>query len=96
MENYYLIAKTLAGLEEVLAEEIKTIGGFDVHPARRAVVFKGDKKIIYRANYRLRTALRILKQIAVFKFQSVDDFYNQCRQINWQDLMTPRNTLHWC
>lgn len=87
METFQLTAKTLEGLEEVLAAEIREIGGANVQTGRRAVHFSGDTALIYRANYRLRTALRILKQIDSFRFSSIDDFYVKCMKVNWESYM---------
>lgn len=93
MKVHTLVAKTFAGLEEVLSREVKQIGGENIIIGRRAIIFDGDKKTLYRANYQLRTALRILKQIFSFKFQSVDEFYNRCLEINWQEVMNVKNTF---
>jgi len=87
LETYRLTAKTLEGLEEVLSREILEIGGREVHSNLRAVHFTGDKAMIYRANYRLRTALRIFRLIESFRFKSLDDFYLQCLKINWEQFM---------
>ena len=75
LKNYKLIAKTFSGLEYVLAEELRKIGAHNVRPGHRAVFFAGDLKIIYKANYFIRTALRILKEIEHFKFKNADQFY---------------------
>jgi len=93
LKDITFIAKTFAGLEEVLSSEVKQIGGKNIVIGRRAVIFEGDKRILYRANYQLRTALRILKQIHSFKFKSVDEFYNSCLDINWQEWMNEKNTF---
>jgi len=82
-----LTVKTLEGLEEVLAREIQEIGGSDIVKGLRAVHFTGDNAMIYRANYRLRTAIRIFKQIDTFKFSNMDDFYVKCMKIRWELLM---------
>ena len=87
MENYTLTAKTLSGLEPILAKEIEEIGGKNIHEGRRAVTFTGTLKQIYRANYFLRTAIRVLKEIDTFTFKSIDDFYGKCRRIKWQNHM---------
>ncbi len=92
-EKFTLVAKTLAGLEEILAEEINHIGGQKIRTAKRAVIFQGDKKILYKANYELRTALRILKQIHTFTYRNVDDFYAHCREVNWPEWMNLKNTF---
>lgn len=85
--SYYLIAKTFAGLESVLAEEIKNIGGENINKGRRAVFYKGNLELLYKSNYLLRTALRILRQLQVFHFQNVDQFYLKCKEIEWTDFM---------
>ncbi len=83
MKEYQLIAKTFSGLEEVLAKEIKKIGGKNVRRAKRGVFFEGNLEMIYKANYLLRTALRVLKEIEHFQFKHVDQFYLKCKRIEW-------------
>ena len=76
-ENFYMLAKTMFGLEEVLAKELTNLGAEDVKIKNRAVSFKGDKGFMYKANLSLRTAIKILKPIKSFKFKDQDDFYNK-------------------
>lgn len=84
MKNFRLVAKTSTGLEQVLAEEVKKIGGHNITLGNRAVFYEGDLKLIYRSNYYLRTALRVLKEIEFFRFKNVDQFYIKCKDIEWQ------------
>ncbi len=91
--NLYLIAKTFKGLEEVLAAEINALGAGDVKILNRAVSFTGDKAMIYKANLHLRTALKILKPIAVFKAKNEVELYKGIYNINWGDFMDVDNTL---
>ena len=51
METYQMIAKTLPGLEQVLAQELTELGANDVEIGRRMVAFSGDKEMMYRANF---------------------------------------------
>lgn len=83
MENFKLTAKTVYGLEPVLAKEIEAIGGKNIQEGRRAVFYEGDLGLIYKSNYFLRTALRVLKEIAVFQFRDIDQFYLRCKEVNW-------------
>lgn len=83
MENYNLTAKTYAGLESVLAKEIEAIGGKNIREGHRAVFYEGNLEIIYKSNYLLRTALRVFKEIAFFRFNDVDQFYLKCKEVNW-------------
>lgn len=87
MKRYNLTAKTFSGLEYVLADELRSIGAKNIKPGNRATYFEGDLKTIYSANYYLRTALRILKEIKVFQFKNVDQFYLLCKRIKWSEFL---------
>ena len=84
MKTFRLIAKTTSGLEQVLAEEIKNLGGQNITTGNRAVYYEGDLQTIYKSNYFLRTSLRVLKEIEVFRFKNVDQFYLKCKNIDWK------------
>ena len=86
------IAKTMKGLEEVLATELIQLGANDVEIQRRAVAFSGDKALMYKANLQLRTALRILVPIAQFRAKDADEVYENIKKINWHTYMDS-NTL---
>ena len=91
MQEY--LAKTLQGLEGVLADELKALGAKDIEIQRRAVSFKGDKKTLYKANFWLRTALRILKPVAVFKVNSPDDVYTEIKKLKLEELINANKTF---
>ena len=59
-EKFELIAKTFQGLETILAEELTNLGADNIQIGRRMVSFTGDKEMMYKANFCLRTAIRIL------------------------------------
>jgi len=80
----YLIAKTFQGLEEVLADEIKEIGAGEVSPITRGVKFLGDKKLLYKANYMCRTALRVLMPVSNFPAKDESMLYDGVRQVPWE------------
>ena len=73
MEEYSLLAVTLEGLEDVLAGELTKMGASSVTPLRRAVSFRGDKELLYKANLYSRCALRILKEIGRYPVHSDQD-----------------------
>ena len=79
-QEFELIAKTFMGLEPVLAQELTQLGANNVEIGRRMVSFTGDKEMMYRANFQLHTAIRILKPIKHFKAQSADDVYNEVKK----------------
>jgi putative N6-adenine-specific DNA methylase len=86
-------ATTLAGLEEVLAQELIEIGADEVQIGRRSVYFSGDLKLLYKANYCLRTALRILLPIDSYKIFSADDLYQRGKNFKWEDLFGVEQTF---
>ena len=83
MSKFKIVAKTFAGLENVLAGELKALGAESVSVERRAVSFMGDQELMYKANFHLRTALKILKPIAEFEVPNRDDLYDQAKKIEW-------------
>lgn len=87
MSKFKIVAKTFAGLENVLADEIKGIGGESVTVERRAVSFFGDQELMYRANFHLRTALKILKPVAEFDVADRDELYDQSKRVPWSDYL---------
>ena len=93
IKHNQLLAKTLFGLEQVLADELKAIGAEDIVILKRAVSFTGDKEIMYRSNYCCRTALRILKPIAKFSVNSADELYNNVKRINWPQYLDLNGTF---
>ena len=82
-QEFELIAKTFMGLEPVLAEELTNLGANNVQIGRRMVSFTGNKEMMYRANFQLHTAIRILKPIAHFRARSAEDMYDEVKKIDW-------------
>lgn len=93
MSQFELIAKTFQGLEEVLATELTNLGANDVQIGRRMVSFTGDKAMMYRANFCLRTAIRILKPINHFTARTADEVYEKVKAIHWEDILDPDKTF---
>ncbi len=93
MPEQDFIAKTFVGLEPVLAKELTLLGANNVQIGRRMVMFTGDKELMYRANFSLHTAIKILKPIARFKAQSADDVYNEIKNIDWTQYLDNDRTF---
>ncbi len=87
------IVKTLFGLEPVLSAEIEALGGTNIRPLKRAVSFEGDQRLLYRANYELRTALRIFMPVHSFVTSNERNFYTKMRDFDWTELMGVTDTL---
>lgn len=87
------IAKTLFGLEKVLAEELQNLGAADISVLNRAVSFKGDKRLLYKANYRLRTALKILVPVTEGVISNEKELYDFVRTVHWDRFLGVNDTL---
>lgn len=86
MKDLY-IAKTFAGLEEILAQELRDLQIDEIEILNRAVSFRGDLKDLYTANYWCRTAIRILKPIADFPAADELALYKGIRSIDWSQYL---------
>lgn len=88
-----MLAKTMFGLEDILAEELTKLGAQKVKVMNRAVSFKGDQGFMYKANLNLRTALRILKPIAHFQAHNEKELYLNLCKINWTKIFDLNSTF---
>ncbi len=92
-DTFKMVAKTMAGLENVLADELTAIGAQNVVVLYRAVSFEGDKALMYKANYCCRTALRILKPVASFVARNELALYNNIFKIKWHEIFNINETF---
>ncbi len=90
---YEINIKTIQGLEEILAQEVKNIGGINIKIGNRVVSFQGTDEHLYSANMFLRTALRVYKPIKVFKATSEDELYRKVKQFDWSSIFDVTDTF---
>lgn len=88
-----MVAKTLFGFEDLLANELIQLGAQEVTTGVRNVSFVGDKGFMYKANLALRTAIKILKPIHTFKVNNEKDLYDQIYKMDWTPYLKPTGTL---
>jgi len=93
MQEFEMVAKTIFGLEDILAEELLKLGAKNIEKHNRAVSFTGDKGFMYKANLNLRTALRVLKPIKQFTVKNEQQLYNEIQKINWAQYLEVDDTL---
>ncbi|MCR5334471.1 MAG: methyltransferase [Bacteroidaceae bacterium] len=91
--EFELIAKTFQGLEPVLAAELTELGANNIQIGRRMVSFVGNKELMYRANFQLRTAIRILKPIKHFRATTAEEVYDAVKQVDWTEYLTNDTTF---
>lgn len=87
------VAKTVSGLEEVLEQELISLGAAETRLLTRAVEFSGDKALLYKINYCCFTALRILVPVNEFVIAVQEDLYDQVSKMPWENWLDPKGTL---
>ena len=88
-----MVAKTLYGLEPLLAGELRQLGASAVEEGTRNVSFEGDTGFMYKANLCCRTAIKILKPIHAFNIFNEDDLYKKVYEMPWEDYMSVNGSL---
>jgi putative N6-adenine-specific DNA methylase len=88
-----LIAKTFAGLEDILGREIAEIGGCNIIKIKRGIAFEGDHEVMYRANLCLRTAIRIYIPLYEFRAANEKILYNKIKEYPWENLFSIKDTF---
>ncbi|NMC37820.1 MAG: class I SAM-dependent RNA methyltransferase [Bacteroidales bacterium] len=87
------LAKTLYGLESILAKELEEAGASAIEKLNRAVSFNGDLKLLYKANYCLRTAMSVLVPVAEFRISSAEDLMKKSMSVRWDRYMSVDQTF---
>lgn len=88
-----LFATVPLGAEELTAIELNRLGADGVTVQRGGVSFSGNRILLYRSLLQLRTASRVLVQLAQFPCSSPQELYDAIRAIPWENVLTPAMTL---
>ena len=92
-----LTARTLGGLEWVLAAELTALGAIDLRVGRRTVEFAAppgrERELLYRAVLECRTAIRVLEPLARFRADSPESLYDALQQVDWTEQLKVSDTL---
>ena len=91
--QYQCVVKTMAGFENILADELRSLRVKKVENGTRAVYFEGDLEDIYRVNYWSRYALRVL--ISFHEYKAFDDkrLHSKAMQFEWEKLISVDKTF---
>lgn len=81
------------GLEQLLLDEVASIGGRDVKAVPGGVAFTGSWTICYRVNFWSRIASRVLWRIAAFDYKNEQDIYSATKTIDWLKYFKIEQTL---
>lgn len=83
----------MAGMEEILAEEIKKLGANKVEILNRAVKAQATTKTIYKINLCSYFALRVLIPIRFDTIHNEDQLYYSVKRIDWTQFISPDQTI---
>lgn len=84
MTQYNLIANSAAGLESVVASELRKLGYNDLKIENGKVCFEGDELAICRTNMWLRSSDRILIKAGEFKALSFEELFENTKSLPWE------------
>lgn len=81
------------GLEEVLADELKTLGANDIYIGKRGVSCSGNEETLYTILIHSRIAIRVLVRLEECKIRNEQELYDWIRSVDWSRHLTLKNTL---
>ena len=92
-----MTARTLEGLEWILARELEQVGAQDLRVGRRTIEFSAapgaEKETLYRAVLESRTAIRVLEPLGRFRVDSPDSLYHAMQEVDWTEQLKTSDTL---
>ncbi len=92
-EELKLFASTPKGMEQLLADEIKQLGGFYMNPVRAGVEFTGTLETAYKLCLWSRVANRVLLSLPSFEAKTPEALYEGIQRTDWSKQMSPEGTL---
>ena len=91
MENFF--SPCPRGLEVVLADELRDLGGVDIVQTGGGVGFRGPFALCYRINLESRIASRVLWRVTHGSYRSEEDIYRAARALPWGDWFEARRSI---
>ncbi|MBN1258917.1 class I SAM-dependent RNA methyltransferase [Candidatus Peregrinibacteria bacterium] len=85
--TYNLITTCKLGFESVLKDELHALGYQNLIVENGEISFKGNEEAIARCNLWLRTAERVLVQLAYFPATTFDQLFEGVSALDWAGLM---------
>lgn len=92
--EFKLIATSTFGLERVVADELEELGMDDLTIENGKVTFDGDEMDIVTCNLWLRTADRVLIQLAQFPAVTFEELFQGTKAVNWYDYIPIDGFMH--
>ena len=84
-EKTWIVATCGRGCADVLKAELRALGYAPQDVSATSVGLEGDLRDAMRLNLWLRSANRVLFEVAGFEIDSADDLYEAVRTLPWED-----------
>ncbi len=92
MQHQYFAACP-KGLEGLLEQELRAIGGEDIRQTVAGVYFNGDLSLAYRVCLWSRLANKVLMPLARFEVERGEDLYEGAKAVPWEEHLSANGTL---
>lgn len=93
MTNFQFFATTPKAMEDILADELRSLGADKVKSSIAGAYFEGDMATAYRVCLWSRIANRVLLQLSTFKVSSQGDLYKGVQKIDWSEQLKPEGSF---
>jgi putative N6-adenine-specific DNA methylase len=93
MNQLQLFLPCAAGVEALLATEVKRITGIDGKAWRAGVQLQGSWRDALQLNLHSRLAQRVLIELQHNQYRSEQDLYNAAANVAWEIWFTPKQTF---
>ncbi len=91
--DFEMKVTTFFGLEDILAQELRQLGGREIVPFKRGVSVVGDIGFLYKANLCLHTALKVIIPITKFVANNEQELYDNIKLIEWEKFISNSDTI---
>ncbi len=92
-QNRTYFAQVADGLQDLAAEELKSLGASNIHPAYRGLHFCADAAALYTINYTARVITRVLAPLLAFSCNDRNDLYRSAKSFSWQSIFSLNETF---
>jgi 23S rRNA G2445 N2-methylase RlmL len=91
--RFEYFASCPTGLEELLGEELMSLGAQRIEPIRGGVQFEAFHEVALKAILMSRLASRVFKFLYQFEVNNEKDYYLEATDIKWKSLMDVKQTF---
>jgi putative N6-adenine-specific DNA methylase len=92
-KSHRYFAQAPGRMEQLCADELRTLGARDVAPAYRGLYFTADARTLYTINYTSRLISRVLAPLVSFPSPTAAELTARARRVQWERIFLDRRDL---